>query len=284
MIKSVGNETTATNNARALKANENKRRYGEIGDRIKKKRIEKGFKNGHDFYAALYPGEKKTDNAADKYISDIETGVALNLDKLIKISKFLGVSIDYLVTGVDPDKIQNQYNALLKKANNAYELGYKDGAGYAANKHGLYSVFDVCKALLQLSPLFDVENASFFDIPSIDSHGITLTLLPKIETIHLDENGNEIFDHSHCNNKVHFSDNRASEIIDFFIDALNICSISDDEFQKQAAKNLLKKQPLTPLTPVLNYTTTKKMLIAGDSDIYQYRSREYFSMTIEKEK
>ena len=282
-MKDIESEVTANNNARTLKAEENKRRYGEIGKRIKKKRIECGFKNGHELYAALFPGEKKTDNAADKYISDIETGAALNLDKLIRVSKVLKVSIDYLVTGIDPAEIKKQYYDLLEKSNKAYELGYKDGSGFAASKHGLYSVFDVCKALLQLSPLFEIDDASFFDIPSTDSHGMTFTISPKIKTICLDKNKNQIFDGQKCDTKIHFSDNRAAEIIDFFIDALNIGSISDDDFQKQALKNLLKKQDSTPLLPVLNYATINKMLTSGDSDIYQYRNREYFNMTIEKE-
>ena len=74
-----------------------KGKFYEIGQRIQKLRKERGYKNQHSFYDVVF-GTVGSDNSKNKAISKIENG-DIRLDDLLKISRVLGVSIDYLVHG-----------------------------------------------------------------------------------------------------------------------------------------------------------------------------------------
>lgn len=75
--------------------------YKVIGQRIKKARLEKGLTQ-----------EKLSEeiDVATVYISRIERGNKINLERLAQIARVLGVSIEYLLTGA-----ATQYENYLDK-------------------------------------------------------------------------------------------------------------------------------------------------------------------------
>ena len=227
--------------------------YEKIGENIHNARIKRGYKNGESFYKALYPGLKKTGNAASKFISAIESGKSLNLEKLVLISKCLNMSIDSLIYG---------------ESNNSRD----------------YTVYDACSLLAELSNVFDLSVVHSTDLPQAqDAKEIDLRISPKIVSRLVTNDWQPTFNTDKEPQKIiHFTDGRAISIENFLLDFLMLQSLSNDEVKNISIKSLLEKCRKTPLKPCLEEKCiTDNMLRTGDNDIYQYDGDYYFEMSEE---
>lgn len=229
--------------------------YEKIGKTIHDARLKKGYKNGQSFYRALYPGIKKTDNAAAKFISCIESGKSLNLETLVLISRCLSMSLDSLIYG-------------------------------ESDKNKCYSVSNVCKLLLELTNIFDIEVSSTNDmLQTVDAKEINLKITPKLVSRLATNNWRPTLGTNIRPQKIiNFVDMRAVNIENFFLDISKIQTLSDNELGSNLIESLKNKQGNMPLIPPYldNIRTSNAMLNAGDTDIFQYNGGEFFTFEEEE--
>ncbi len=228
--------------------------YGKIGENIHNARLKRGYKNGESFYKALYPGLKKTGNAASKFISAIESGKSLTLEKLVTISQCLDMSLDSLIYGESTN--------------------CKD-----------YSVSDACSLLAELSNIFNIDILHTEDLSqSLETKEIDLRIAPKTVSRLVTNDWQPTFNTEKEPQKIiHFTDGRAISIENFLLDFLKLQSLSNDEVANISIKSLLEKCVKTPLRPYLEEPhVTDNILHAGDNDIYQYDGDYYFEISEEE--